>query len=101
MNEIQKKVSELTIKDEFKHLLSSLIEAETFNICRMYNPDITIEISQRDEKDKRVFVSVSVFITSTSDIPTFQLRPFIDKGALVKSANTFLTLTKNYLIYSE
>lgn len=100
---IQEGIKALDIKEEFKSLIYNLIEAEILNIQRLYFPIITISKHQK-EGDDRVFVELQLELESPNDefgISLFQCRPFIDKGCIMISSESKITLRKAYFIYNE
>lgn len=100
MINIKQTVDNLDIKTEFTDLLYSTINAELFDICRLYSPVIDISKFQ-NENDRRVFCEVKVYFTNTENISLFQCRPFIDKGVTMTTKDNSIIMRKTYYIHED
>jgi hypothetical protein len=86
------------ISKDYKEALFALISAETFHLRHYYSPEINLKINYKQGNDKRIFIDVLVIIKE-ENIPTFQLRPFIDKSCQITACeNNILMMHKAYFV---
>jgi len=101
MNNLKQQIKDLDVKSQLKDLIEKVIRAETFNLERTYQSKIFISKHVHEPFCGRVWVKVIVLIEA-KDVSLFQLRPFIDVGAMLLSTESGMwQIEKTYFLYDE
>lgn len=101
MFEIKNAIQSLDIREEHKGVMTDLITAELFNMCRYYKPVVTIsKFKNENPADTRIWIEVLIEL-DVKDAALVQCRPFIDKGATLNAVADKIFMRKTYFLYEE
>lgn len=107
---IQQQVKKCGFHPDVERLTANLIESQLFRLMHMANTyphEIKIAGVWPENNDNRIFceVRVKIFLSLESNIPLYQLRPFIDQGVEMwinrGDKNNVVNLKKSYFLYRE